>query len=230
MWAASPDAKEYLVDIRRSFHTLKGSGRMVGALAVGKFAWALENLANKVIDDTIAPHDAIKSVLTDSVPALAQLLRQVNGGAIEHEIDINSLARRALLCSDPCTAADECLYAEGIESLAGFSAGEDLQEQVIDADNVTTDYALTEPQPHFDLPVLSHEADAEIVEIFLEEAAEEIAVIAAAIPAWLEHPDTEDALDSLRRSLHTMKGSGRMAGAMVVGEFSWCLEKPAGEK
>ena len=224
MWAASAEAKEYLVDIRRSFHTLKGSGRMVGALAVGEFAWVLENLANKVIDDTITPHDAIKSILADSVAALAQLLTQVKGGAIEHEIDIDSLAGRALLCSDPSATVDESLSAEGPVSVVEFTSGDTQNERIVDASNTIADYALNEAQPSIELPVLSREADAEIVDIFLEEAVEEIAIIAVAIPVWLEQPDNEDALASLRRSLHTLKGSGRMAGAMVIGEFSWCVE------
>ena len=33
--------------MRRSFHTLKGSGRMVGAQLIGEFAWSIENLLNR---------------------------------------------------------------------------------------------------------------------------------------------------------------------------------------
>jgi chemotaxis protein histidine kinase CheA len=33
--------------VRRAFHTLKGSGRMVGATDISEFAWAIENLLNK---------------------------------------------------------------------------------------------------------------------------------------------------------------------------------------
>ncbi len=75
-----------------------------------------------------------------------------------------------------------------------------------------------------ELPVLSQNADPEIVEIFLEEAADELAAISENLPQWINNPRNQEALARVRRAFHTLKGSGRMAGAMVVGEFSWAIE------
>jgi chemosensory pili system protein ChpA (sensor histidine kinase/response regulator) len=215
MWVASPDA-EYLADIRRSFHTLKGSGRMVGALAIGELAWSLEGLVSKVVDNAIEPHDAIKLVLSSSVNALMQLLAQVKGDTVEAGIDVDDLARRAVRYCDPSLTVGE--------NSTEYSAGSDLEDQLSGSDNASIEDSVVELHSSTDLPVLSADADTEIVEIFIEEAAEEIASLEALIPAWLGQPEDEDALASVRRSLHTLKGSGRMAGAMVVGEFSWCVE------
>jgi chemosensory pili system protein ChpA (sensor histidine kinase/response regulator) len=68
------------------------------------------------------------------------------------------------------------------------------------------------------------QADPEIIELFIEEAGEEITSIQTNFPAWRDNPDNDQALSSLRRSFHTLKGSGRMVGAMLIGEFSWKLE------
>ena len=223
-WVDSTDAEEYLVDIQRSYHTLKGSGRMVGALAVGQFAWTLETLVNRIIDGTVTPHDAIKSMLSDSVSALAQLLEAVKGNPVNSEIDVNDVARQALMFSDPSAVIKEDLAEEGFEQSVEFPAGDEAQEQILDSGNTTIEATVPKQQLTVDLHVLSPDADAEIVEIFLEEAAEEIASLAAAVPAWIGQSGNEDALTTIRRSLHTLKGSGRMAGAMVVGEFSWCME------
>ena len=46
---------EKLRPIRRVFHTLKGSGRLVGAKTLGEFAWKTENMLNRVLDGTRAP-------------------------------------------------------------------------------------------------------------------------------------------------------------------------------
>ena len=54
-WAANTSDEESLVEFRRAFHTLKGSGRMVGAMTVGELAWSVENMMNRVIDKTIQP-------------------------------------------------------------------------------------------------------------------------------------------------------------------------------
>ena len=48
-------ANKPLADLRRSFHTLKGSGRMVGLNALGELAWMVENLLNQIIDKNIVP-------------------------------------------------------------------------------------------------------------------------------------------------------------------------------
>jgi chemosensory pili system protein ChpA (sensor histidine kinase/response regulator) len=46
-----PDSDEPLVTIRRGFHTLKGSGRMVGLNDFGEVAWAVERAMNKWLQE-----------------------------------------------------------------------------------------------------------------------------------------------------------------------------------
>ena len=46
-----PDSHEPLVAIRRGFHTLKGSGRMVGLTELGEVAWCVERAMNKWLQD-----------------------------------------------------------------------------------------------------------------------------------------------------------------------------------
>ena len=62
--------------MRRAFHTLKGSGRMVEAFDIGELAWSVENMLNRVIDRTIKvqPHifhliDAVIAVVPELVKA-----------------------------------------------------------------------------------------------------------------------------------------------------------------
>ena len=52
-WFANPNDPEILTTIRRHFHTLKGSGRMVGAKSAGELAWAVEDSLNRVISGAI---------------------------------------------------------------------------------------------------------------------------------------------------------------------------------
>ncbi|MDX2456791.1 MAG: Hpt domain-containing protein, partial [Gammaproteobacteria bacterium] len=210
-WVNCPDLQDYLVDAQRSFHTLKGSGRMVGAFAVGEFAWVFESLVNKIIEGVITPHDDIRALIARSLDALACLLEQVKGNSVEAEPDINHMAHCALIFCDP-DGIPEVLAAE-------TSASPEAIIEVTDVEEL----AGVQEAP-VDLPVLSADADPEIVEIFLEEAAEEISNISVAISEWVNQPDTGDVLTTVRRSMHTLKGSGRMAGAMRVGEFSWGVE------
>ncbi len=47
----APHDRESLTTIRRGFHTLKGSGRMVGLMALGEIAWQCEQVMNKWLKD-----------------------------------------------------------------------------------------------------------------------------------------------------------------------------------
>ncbi len=67
-------------------------------------------------------------------------------------------------------------------------------------------------------------ADAEIRDTFLEELSEEIGNLDAHLPGYVRNPDDAELLRTIRRSYHTIKGSGRMVGARVLGEFAWQIE------
>ena len=77
------------------------------------------------------------------------------------------------------------------------------------------------------LPIVAPDAehlDPELLELYIEEAKEEVASIKRKLPAWKEEPDDMETLITVRRSFHTLKGSGRMVGAERIGEYSWTVE------
>ncbi len=68
------------------------------------------------------------------------------------------------------------------------------------------------------------EIDADIREVFLEEFDEELVNLGTLLPAWRASPNHLESLRPIRRVFHTLKGSGRLVGARVLGEFSWKIE------
>ncbi|MBT8124261.1 MAG: Hpt domain-containing protein, partial [Gammaproteobacteria bacterium] len=68
------------------------------------------------------------------------------------------------------------------------------------------------------------DADQEVLEIFIEEAEEEVAKINLNRVIWKDDEENEDALTIIRRSFHTLKGGGRLIGAEIVGEYAWQIE------
>ena len=67
--------------------------------------------------------------------------------------------------------------------------------------------------------------DAELLAIFLEEAGEVLAVIEAQHAVVTAEPSQMDALTTVRRGFHTLKGSGRMVGLQRFGEAAWAAER-----
>ncbi|MEO6928465.1 MAG: Hpt domain-containing protein, partial [Casimicrobiaceae bacterium] len=67
--------------------------------------------------------------------------------------------------------------------------------------------------------------DAELLDIYLTEAAEVVDAIAASRDALAANPSDRDALGNSRRGFHTLKGSGRMVGLADLGDLAWDVEK-----
>ena len=74
-------------------------------------------------------------------------------------------------------------------------------------------------------PETDEEVDAELLEIFLSEAEEVLGCVKETIPQSRSEPYNQDHLTTLRRSFHTLKGSGRMVGLMAFGEGAWSIEQ-----
>ncbi|MES2071902.1 MAG: Hpt domain-containing protein [Pseudomonadota bacterium] len=76
-----------------------------------------------------------------------------------------------------------------------------------------------------ELPGSDEAIDAELLEIFLMEADEVLGFVQASIPLSRKDSSNQEHLTSLRRSFHTLKGSGRMVGLNVFGETAWSIEQ-----
>jgi chemosensory pili system protein ChpA (sensor histidine kinase/response regulator) len=94
-WAANPDSKSALSELRRAFHTLKGSGRMVRALVLGELAWAVENLLNRVLEHSVAPGAEVQQLLSDVLNLLPELVAEFATNAQRQRNDVDQLAARA---------------------------------------------------------------------------------------------------------------------------------------
>lgn len=67
--------------------------------------------------------------------------------------------------------------------------------------------------------------DAELLAIFIEEAHEVLGTMAENLELARTNPADQAALTTIRRSFHTLKGSGRMVGLGELGEAAWSLEQ-----
>ena len=67
--------------------------------------------------------------------------------------------------------------------------------------------------------------DAELKDIFLEEAREVVQTGLAAILELAGEPADLGQQTTLRRAFHTLKGSGRMVGLTEFGEAAWAMEQ-----
>lgn len=193
-----------LTEVRRAFHTLKGSGRLVGAHSLGELAWSVENMLNGVIDQSIKPNDDLFTLIDEVNARIPSLIEEFREGQVTG--DVAGLIERA-------------------ESMTKTRRSDG--EQTDTAPHKPTEVAPADvPEPETAAGNSAHDdlIDDEILEIFIEEAGEVLDTVRDYLPMLLRQHDDRSALSEVRRAFHTLKGSGRMVGALVVGELAWSVE------
>ncbi|MCX4189938.1 Hpt domain-containing protein [Methylophaga sp. OBS3] len=89
-WCAEQSV-EVLSDIRRHFHTLKGSGRMAGAMAVGDVAWSVESLLNRVLEGFAADSSQLSAMLTQAPVVIADMVERFSHGDMSSTADADQM-------------------------------------------------------------------------------------------------------------------------------------------
>lgn len=127
-WRANSENSNALTVSRRSFHTLKGSGRLVGATTIGELAWKVENLLNKIINSTISVNDEIYNVIADVIKLIPELITNFKAGTQESE--------RAEQLTQQCEklSTQSVTSAADIELPKPVSASEQIPIEEITAD------------------------------------------------------------------------------------------------
>src|SRR5690606_11974730 len=72
--------------------------------------------------------------------------------------------------------------------------------------------------------VLPEDVDAEVVELFLDEAGELLESLEQGLHQWTVDPAQQGIGDGVKRDLHTFKGGARMAGLTTLGDLSHDFE------
>ncbi len=171
----------------------------------------------------VATQEALDS-FADIVIAVEYFMQAVTEGrGIQPEIIEVAQAAMAKLSLPPLDdeGSDE---AANLESIDGGEAVIEDDKAVLEEGATAEEEVGLEQQYVKEYNPLPEDIDSEILDIFLEESKEELAVIQEYLPRWKRDHDDIDALTIFRRSFHTLKGSGRLVGAATIGEFAWSVE------
>jgi len=239
LWEENSSDRESLARVRRAFHTLKGSGRVVGAARIGDFAWSIENLLNRIIDGTRERSAAILTTLRDGIAMMPALVAEFEGRsapvegatAITARADAHagvqtSTARAAREAAQPTPAYEPTLVIAKIPQ-------ETMTQRLaivppIDAPVPAAEVAAPPPvesapappaavQPPVEDAWLGRPAayaeggDSSLQEIYQKEVQSHLEVIRAYLRhAWLA-PGTHIVTEDLYRACHTLRGASRTA-------------------
>jgi chemosensory pili system protein ChpA (sensor histidine kinase/response regulator) len=194
---AQPQSREALTTIRRGFHTLKGSGRMVGLMDLGEVAWEIEQVMNRWLEQQRAATPTLLELIERATAQFAVWVEKLRDGSLTTEIDgarIVEVARR--LKSGEITEPPLMATPTG----PGASAEPD-QVRV-------GDVTLT---PGF-------------FDIYVGEAQGHIKTLVEECGKWASAPGP-DATHEFVRAAHTLASSSRTAGFEQIADVAGALEQ-----
>ncbi len=235
---AQPGAAHTAEDFENIAHQLSTLGFFVDALPSGEtdfdsFVARMRGETEESADDEedAAPEPAlsVESELAKQARethALAEALKETpRDERLQAELKQNLKA----IQQDADLVANHELGESAKAALEALKAG-DLDSRHVDAALA----ALKPQEPEILEPSVetqqladsSHEEiDAELLSIFLEEAQEVLQTMGEQKALLLADPHDVEALTTIRRNTHTLKGSGRMVGLNDLGETAWELEQ-----
>ncbi|HTB64605.1 MAG TPA: Hpt domain-containing protein [Steroidobacteraceae bacterium] len=231
VWEQNPLEVPALLSVRRSMHTLKGSGRMVGARDLSEFAWACENLLNRLLDNTLTRSPAIAKTLHDAVAGLPQLV-----DALEHGWPIRFDAKALMARAHALAAAREGAASTPTtqQPQMGATAAEQqaaatqlLEPQPADATGpeflAVPELAAVESAPVPDAqltetaPLAASEPepaqDDVLRDIYMRETNAHVATVRDYLRQENLRPQPHELTEAVYRACHTLSGSSTMADA-----------------
>ena len=221
-WFATPDHQETLTTIRRHFHTLKGSGRMVGAKQAGEIAWAVEDTLNRVLSGSIKLTPVIQKFAQATLNIYQYVLYPCFKQVQPLTVDLRPvvlLGQQLQQQLSPEPALEELLLLADNLTAEGQLTGLELADTA-EADSSIAEIAETATAERVE--VAEERTDLEeTVAIFVEEAEEHLATI----HDFLKHENSaKQDYNGLIRALHTLRGSSSMAQIDDICEASVKVE------
>jgi chemosensory pili system protein ChpA (sensor histidine kinase/response regulator) len=237
-WKQNHDDSEALTVLRRSYHTIKGSGRLAGAKVVGEFAWAIENMLNRIIEGRLELQPEIFDLMKKSEATLEASIQHLKG-ELDTQPNIQSIVDLAEAFANGSYAGEAQPKPDLIDELLGdmgtpAETTETLELEV--EENIPApaieDEASTQEIHLEDLPAQLDATPSEatisqnltLIEIFQKETALHIAAIENYLNSYSDsdlHPVTEP----LMRALHTLHGSANMANVENIADLSEHLDR-----
>ncbi|MBS0194674.1 MAG: Hpt domain-containing protein [Proteobacteria bacterium] len=246
-WCAAPSDMEILRPLRRVFHTLKGSGRLVGASELGEFSWKFEGMLNRVLDGSRPPSPPVLAL----IGLARETLPQFRGALMSSDFDVTADIEGMKECADRLAAGEEAFYqprgeaapAAEIPEVDAAHAEVAAPEPVVEPAPVAVE-ALPVESVAASATVEHVEAEPAVVEPEIAHAASEAeglpegAAYATVDPMLLEILRTEvgahlqtiqqwvaasvgapqQASDALLRAIHTISGAFAMTEVPLITE------------
>lgn len=207
-------------EFMRAAHTLAGTARLAGLTFIAELSYALEQWLDALMEAPQTLKADELGVMEKAISLLHRMLEQVTVRRFPVQADLDASAATVHLLQG--------LLKAKAETPAGALPVIEVVEMPVEAEPQKPAEAPAPEMPAVKPPgerrVIRDDIDPQLLAIFTEEAQELVPLIGGELRAWRAAPEDPEAPQALKRTLHTLKGSARMAGAMRLGELTHKME------
>jgi len=234
-----PSDEEALINLRRSFHTLKGGGRLIGAQVIGEFAWLHEDILNQIIDHRLDLRPEVMECVGSGIDLLPVLESQLlargrpNEAIVNHALWIEKIARgefssdwqKEEVAASPDSELDiETIAQVSVSTLKPINSfEEEIDDRVADLAPMMEQTDERSSLSHDIAP--RERIEPELLGIFSAEMAQHQINLKSVTDRLRTSSAEVDIEDGLLRTLHTMNGSARTAEVSEIHLPSGAFER-----
>lgn len=210
--------KEALTTIRRSFHTLKGSGRMVGLMRLGEAAWAVEQTMNLWLQEERAATPELLQLIAAAHDYFSEnVARLKSGGTSTDERALTALAEKVRRGeAKPETPA-------AVTTSPAAAAAPQVETPAPSQPETALDFSLVAESPAEQfIKVGEHSVSATLFTIFSGEARTHVAAIREEHETLRQHGVVSDVL---LRAVHTLAGTAGTVKVTALSDLGYAFER-----
>src|SRR5882762_5581788 len=219
-------------DFERIAQILSGLGFYIESLAHGKidFEAAMQPIAaaRKEEADAAQPIATVEAQVAEQQRETASLYEEWKAkpedGVLRAELkkSLAALQKDAGLIADQKLEDSAGKALKALDKTSTMPLTPFLKEAI---EKITAAAPSPSPEAAKLIDASAEAIDAELLGVYLEESDEVLAMIRERLDRVREHHANKEALTTIRRGFHTLKGSGRMVGLMRLGEAAWAVEQ-----
>ena len=206
-----PHQPEVIEETHRYAHTIKGAASMVGLASLSHIAYYVEEALEGIAAGQLVMNDETAALLQETVVQIESYLGGVLSDTLrEHPLlaEVTRAYRRLWgLPEEEDRAATDQVLAE-VEG-SPVPAEEDAED--VTASTGAEDDRYDEISP-------------ELLETFSLEAEDHLRNVSTLLSALARQPERRDALQDIRRSVHTLKGAAGAVGLRTIARLAHRME------
>ena len=219
------DSREPLVTMRRGFHTLKGSGRMVGLTELGEVAWAVERAMNKWLQENKPASPELLDMIGDAEVLFQHWVDMLRSGSTTATIDTTYLLTVADCIENGKPIPQPEFKLSEPEPVAPPQASavyKPVAHEPAMQEPVTPEPAAQEGEVD-SVDIGSVSMSLVLFDIATEEAAGHVKALYDQLEV-LHESDTHAVTYDFMRAAHTLAGVNRTMGFVQIAELAYALE------